>query len=314
MMEKDRITSVQAVIGTNAWGSELYGKIIRGSYVEEDVIQEAVRMAVKTGIPVFDTARDYGLGKGQPMVGRLCRGGTFISAKYTPGITYKPGQVRASFEKDLADFQREMVDVYWLHLPNCIRENLAEMIELYREGKIRHIGVSNFNLEECTLAKEILEEAGIPLYGVQNHYSLLDRTWEKEGLVRWCKENKISFWAWAVLEEGTLVPPKKKEKKTIMKLLFSRKRRKLYSLYRVMQEVGKAHRLKIPQVAMCYVSSKGIVPICGCRKPDQVKDLARAVKVTLTAEEIGRLEKAADKTGVKILGADMFRFAVKKKA
>ena len=99
-----------------------------------------------------------------------------------------------------------------------------------------------------------------------------------------------------------------------MKLLFSRKRRKLYSLYRVMQEVGKAHRLKIPQVAMCYVSSKGIVPICGCRKPDQVKDLARAVKVTLTAEEIGRLEKAADKTGVKILGADMFRFAVKKKA
>ena len=53
MMEKDMITSVQAVIGTNAWGSELYGKIIRGSYVEEDVIQEAVRMADKTGVKIL---------------------------------------------------------------------------------------------------------------------------------------------------------------------------------------------------------------------------------------------------------------------
>lgn len=186
------------------------------------------------------------------------------------------------------------------------------MIDLYREGKIRNIGVSNFNLEECRLARQILQDAGIELYGVQNHFSLLDRTWEKEGLVRWCHDNGIAFWAWAVLEEGILVPPKKDEKKSIMKLIFSRRRRKLYSLYRVMQEIGKAHRLKIPQVAMCYVASKGIVPICGCRKPYQVKDLAEAVNVTLSKEEIIRLEEAADRTGVRILGADMFRFAVKK--
>lgn len=182
----------------------------------------------------------------------------------------------------------------------------------YREGKIRHIGVSNFNLEECRLARQILLDAGSDLYGVQNYFSLLDRKWEKEGLVRWCQENGISFWAWAVLEEGMLVPPKKEEKKTIMKILFSRKRRKLYPLYRVMREIGKAHCLSIPQVAMCYVSSKGIVPICGCRKPYQVKDLAEAVKVSLSADELEKLEMTADKTGVKILGADMFRFAVKK--
>ena len=94
--------------------------------------------------------------------------------------------------------------------------------------------------------------------------------------------------------------------------MFSRKRRKLYSLYKVMQEIGKPHRLKIPQVAMCYAASKGIVPICGCRKPYQVKELADAVRVTLSDEEIRRLEKAADQTGVKILGADMFRLAVRK--
>ncbi len=306
------MADIKAVVGTNAWGDTLYGKLIRGSYVDEAVIGEAVQTAVEKGITVFDTARDYGLGKGQPMVGRLCREGTLISAKYTPVTNYKAGQVRASFEKDLQDFGRDAVDVYWLHLPNSIRENLSEMIDLYREGKIRNIGVSNFNLEECRLARQILQDAGIELYGVQNHFSLLNRTWEKEGLVRWCHDNGIAFWAWAVLEEGILVPPKKDEKKSIMKLIFSRRRRKLYSLYRVMQEIGKAHRLKIPQVAMCYVASKGIVPICGCRKPYQVKDLAKAVNVTLSEEEIVRLEKAADGTGVRILGADMFRFAVKK--
>ena len=303
---------VKAVVGTNAWGGALYGKVLRGSYVEEDVIREAVQAAMDEDIAIFDTARDYGLGKGQPIVGRVCPEGTLISAKYTPGPRYREGQVRDSFEKNLKDFGRDCVDVYWLHLPNAIQENLSEMIRLYREGKIRNIGVSNFNLEECRLAKQILEEAGIPLYGVQNHYSLLDRRWEREGLVSWCQENGISFWAWAVLEEGTLVPPKKSEKKTIMKLLFTRKHRKLFPLYRVMQEVGRAHRLKIPQVAMSYVASKGIVPICGCRKPYQGKELAAAVRVKLSEEEIAQLEKAADETGVKILGADMFRFAVRK--
>ena len=194
---------------------------------------------------------------------------------------------------------------------NSIQENLSEMIELYRKEKS---GISAFPTltEECKLARQILLDAGTDLYGVQNHFSLLDRKWEREGLVRWCHENGISFWAWAVLEEGMLVPPKKTEKKTIMKILFDRKRRKLYPLYRVMREIGKAHRLSIPQVAMCYVSSKGIVPVCGCRKSYQVKELAEAVKISLSADELEKLEMTADKTGVKILGADMFRFAVKK--
>ena len=182
-MTMDLIREPTAVIGTNAWGGALYGKLLRGSSVSEETIHEAVRTAVSEGIAVFDTARDYGLGRGQPMVGRLCGEGTRISAKYTPGVRYKKGQVLESFEKDLQNFRREYVDVYWLHLPNSIEENLSEMASLYRQGRIRSIGISNFNREECRRAKMILEEADIPLYGVQNHYSLLDRTWEQNGLI-----------------------------------------------------------------------------------------------------------------------------------
>lgn len=302
---------IKAVIGTNSWGDALYGTLLRGSYVDEKTIEEAVNTAIENDLFLFDTARDYGLGKGQPLVGKLCKEPAMISAKYTPVTKYKKGQVRKSFMKDLEDFQREYVDVYWLHLPNCIEDNLLEMAELYEEGKIRNIGVSNFNFDECIKAKEILERNGISLYGVQNHYSLLSREWEQNGLVAWCKENYISFWAWAVLEEGILVPPKKKEKKTIMKILFQSKRNKLYPLYHAMLETGRKYHLNIPQVAMCYVSSKGIVPVCGCRRPYQVKQLHEAVNIQLTEDEMERLEKAVDACNVKVLGADMFRFAVK---
>ena len=89
MRSEDGVLVPKAVIGTNAWGDALYGKMVRGSYVTEDVMLEAVKTAVRVGIPFFDTARDYGLGKGQAIVGRLCGDDTVISAKYKTSLTSK---------------------------------------------------------------------------------------------------------------------------------------------------------------------------------------------------------------------------------
>lgn len=247
------------------------------------------------------------------MIGRFGCGDVLISSKFTPTARYKAGQVKKSFEKDLADFGRSYVDIYWLHLPNDICENLSEIIDLYHDGKIRHIGVSNFTLDECRLAKSILDASGIPLYGVQNHYSLLCRDWERNGLVDWCRANGISFWAWAVLEEGMLTNPKSKSKKSVMKLIFNRKKKKLKPLYELMESIGNQHNISIPQVAMSFCSSKGIVPICGCRRAYQVEQLYNAVNVKLSDAEIKMLEAEADRLNVTILGADVFRFAVRKR-
>lgn len=300
-----------AVIGTNAWGSALYEKAMRGSSVDDDVLKDAMKTAQEKDIPIYDLARDYGLGKAQKMIGDFGTDDIIISAKYTPFTRYKSGCVRKSLMKDLDDFKRECVDIYWLHLPTDIEEHLNEIIELYREEKIRYIGVSNFTLDECKKAKAILDEAGIPLYGVQNHYSIICREWEKNGLLQWCRENDISFWGWAVLEEGLLVDPRI-PKKTTMKFVFKKKVRKLTGLYKVMIKIAERHDIKVPQVAMAFCASKGVVPMCGCRKPEQVAELADASRVKLTSGEIKRLEEAADRADVKILGADIFRFFVKK--
>ncbi len=302
-----------AVIGTNSWGSSAYETLLRGSSVDEDTLRAAMRTAKECGLNIYDLAQDYGFGKAQKMIGEFGTQDICLSAKYTPLSAYRPGCVRKSLEKDLQDFHREYVDIYWLHLPTDIEQNLKEIIELAKEGKVRHVGVSNFNLAECKQAQKILADAGLSLYGVQNHYSLLARDWERNGLLAWCRENDVSFWGWAVLEEGLLVDPRIKTKGTLMKLIFNRQKRKMQALYQTMIEISEAHNITVPQVAIAFCANKGVVPICGCRKPKQVKELAQAAEMKFSTEEMMRLEAAADRTGAKVLGADMFRVFVRKK-
>ena len=61
----------KAVIGTNSWGGKAYGTALRGSYVPDSVIKDAMREAEKQGLMIYDLARDYGLGKAQKMFGEL---------------------------------------------------------------------------------------------------------------------------------------------------------------------------------------------------------------------------------------------------
>jgi aryl-alcohol dehydrogenase-like predicted oxidoreductase len=74
-----------------------------------------------------------------------------------------------------------------------------------------------------------------------------------------------------------------------------------------MIDISNLRGIKVPQTAMAFCASKGVIPMVGCRKPSQVKDLAEASRIVLTEEEILRLERAADEADVKIMGADLFR-------
>src|SRR3712207_2441720 len=79
-----------------------------------------------------------------------------------------------------------------------------ELIPLLKSGKVKRIGVSNHNLDEIRRANEILAKEGLHISAVQNHYSLLYRSSEKAGILDYCKQNNIEFWAYMVLEQGAL--------------------------------------------------------------------------------------------------------------
>ncbi len=92
-----------------------------------------------------------------------------------------------------------------------------------------------------------------------------------------------------------------------MRTFFAGKVKKLKEVYEIMIEVADAHGITVPQVSFAFCAGKGVIPICGCRKPGQVEALASGVKVRLTPDEVNRLEEAADRAGIDIMGADIFR-------
>lgn len=108
-------------------------------------------------------------------------------------------------------------------------------------------------------------------------------------------------------------PKQKGEKFAIMKAIYSRRRRKLNRLFALMKKAADRHDLTIPQVAIAFVANKGIVPICGCRKPYQVAELKSAAETKLSTAEMKKLEEVADTLNITVLGPDLFRFAVRKK-
>lgn len=67
-MEKQALQKLKAVVGTNAWGSAVYEKALRGSSVDEETLKSAIHKAVDLKLYMFDTAQDYGFGKGQKMI------------------------------------------------------------------------------------------------------------------------------------------------------------------------------------------------------------------------------------------------------
>lgn len=85
------IMKPKAVIGTNAWGSAAYGRMIRGSYVDDDTLKKSVKTAKDKDIPIFDLAQDYGFGKAQRMIGEFGTDDIVLSSKFTPFTSYKLG-------------------------------------------------------------------------------------------------------------------------------------------------------------------------------------------------------------------------------
>ena len=177
-----------------------------------------------------------------------------------------------------------------------------------KAGKIGSIGVSNFNLEQLELADRIVNENGCNISGVQNHFSLLFRTSEENGVLEWCRKNDVPFFAYMVLEQGALTgrfnsknPMPKFSRRGIA---FNRKiLGKIEPLLELLEKTGKKHGLSVSETAAAYAVAKGTVPIIGVTKVYQSESLPRIAAALLSAEEVSALESCAGSTGIKIKGS-----------
>lgn len=307
---KDREIPAMA-LGTWSWGTGINGgdKVFGNECHEED-LRPVLKKAMKQGLNLWDTAAVYGMGASETILGHLIKGeeDAIISTKFTPLEGHDENAMKKSLEDSIKRLGVNNIDIYWIHNSRDVKRWTTEIIPLMKCEKIKHVGVSNHNLEEIKLAASILEKEGLQLSAIQNHYSLLYRASEEAGILDWCNKNGVVFFSYMVLEQGALSDkynannPFKDE--TRRGQVFNVEvLRKLESLIDVMKQIGNKYQVEPAQIAMSWAITKGTVPIIGVTKESHIDDAVSAIDIELEENEIIALEKAAGDTGVSIKGA-----------
>lgn len=294
----------KCVVGTWGWGNGFNGSgMIFGSTPKENELAMSFRSAVNNDLLVFDTAPVYGGGSSEKLLGKLAKNNSnvIISTKYFPAEKSGTSNVKKSFEKSFLRLERKSVDILWLHQPVNIENNMKAMAELVLDGKVKHIGISNADISDIQLAQNTLSKYNIKLYGVQNHYSLIFRKYEDNGLLDYCLKNNIEFWAYMILEQGALTGIKKLPALSRRGIAFSKSKiEKLTELTGKMREIAEKYKTDIAGISVAYARSKWTIPIVGVTKPEHIEKLAKSTQLTLSPDEILLLEKLADKTGISV--------------
>ncbi len=166
---------------------------------------KALRSAMELGYCHFDTAEMYAAGHTEELLGQairesgLARESLFITSKVWPNhLRYE--DVLHSCEASLRRLKLDYLDLYLIHWP-AVRMNLTDAFkglnQLVREGKVRHLGVSNFNLKQLKAAQT---QSETPLLNNQVPYCLPDSTYVKNGVLAYCQQNDILLTAYSPLK------------------------------------------------------------------------------------------------------------------
>lgn len=300
-------------LGTWSWGSGIAGgDQVFGNHLDAGNLKSVFEAAYDHGLTMWDTATVYGMGASEDILGGFIknypRKDFIISTKFTPQIAPETANpVETMCEESCRRLHTDYIDIYWIHNPADVEKWTPGLIALLKSGMVKRVGVSNHNLAQIKRADEILREAGYRVSAIQNHFSLLYRSSEKAGILEYCKENDIDFFAYMCLEQGALsgkygtnnpMPEGSARAATYTPILD-----KLDNLIAAMKEIGEAHNATVSQIAIAYAINKGTYPIIGVTKPHHVEEAAAAAKIKLTQEEIATLEKLAAETGVDTKGS-----------
>lgn len=290
-------------LGAWAWGND--GTF--GDHYTADSLREVYETAMANGLNLWDTATVYGMGTSEKILGELIRNtkreDVILSTKFTPQIEDgTPQAMEHMLDGSLNSMHTDYMDIYWIHNPMNVEKYTPMLIPLAKSGKIRSIGVSNHNLTEIKRAAAILGEAGLKISAVQNHFSLLNRSSETSGILDYCKENGMDFYAYMVLEQGALsgkydaahpFPAGSDRARTYNPILPD-----LEAVLSKLREVGTAHNASAAQAATAWAIAKGTLPIIGVTKTSQVEEAVKTAALSLTEQEIRELETLAEKANV----------------
>jgi aryl-alcohol dehydrogenase-like predicted oxidoreductase len=267
-----------------------------------------VRAALDGGINWFDSAELYGNGVSEASLATALKAAgktdqdVVVATKWWP-LFRTAGNISRTIKDRTRFLDGYSIGLYMIHQPLSFSTPEAEMdamADLVEAGKIRSVGVSNFNTARMRRAFQALQKRGLPLAVNQVRYSLMDRSIETNGILDTAKELGITIIAYTPLASGVLTGKYHKNPELLQKKsLFWRARlqeniEKSRSLVLAMDEIGAKYNATPAQVALNWVihfHGETIVTIPGATKVSQAEEGAGAMKFRLSDDEMARLDE-----------------------
>jgi aryl-alcohol dehydrogenase-like predicted oxidoreductase len=276
--------------------------------INQDEKNAAVKVGLEGGVNWFDTAELYGAGVSEASLAAALKAAGKTDAEVVVATKWWPlfrtaRNIPRTIEDRLRFLDGYSIGLYMVHQPYSFSSPEAEMDEmakLVQAGKIRSVGISNFNPEQMRRAHRQLQKYGLPLAVNQVRYNLLDRSIEKNGILETAKELGVTIIAYTPLGSGLLTgkyhkTPELLEKKPA--LWRSRLRNgieKSRTLVSALEEIAVGYNATAAQVALNWViNSQGesVVTIPGVTKASQAQESAGAMKFKLSGDDLSRLDE-----------------------
>ena len=252
---------------------------------DREVARALVRRVVDRGMNLIDTANIYGYGESEEIIAEalhpypadllITTKAGFKPGKIAPGQTSlpplgTPEHIREECEKSLRRLRVDAIDLYQVHVPDPAvpyEDTVGAFADLQREGKVRHIGVSNVSAEQLAVAQSICE-----VVTVENRYNVGDRA--SEAMVAQCEQQGIVFFPWqpvAPEDDG---------------------------IRRALAVVAQAHGVSVQQVALAWLLAHSdiVVPIPGTTSIEHLDDNIDAAWLSLPTPISPTLDAAAGST------------------
>ena len=286
------------------------GNITYGADADPDEAIKTIHRAIDLGVTFFDTAQIYGPFQNEELLGEAIKGkrdGLVIATKFgfrfdgnrIVGVDGSPANARAAIEGSLKRLGIDTIDLFYQHRvdPSVpIEETVGGMAELVKEGKVRHIALSEAGPETLRRAA-----ATHPITALQSEYSLWERDVEEE-ILPICRELGIGFVPYSPLGRGFLTgqfksradlpegdwrhnDPRYADENFAENL----------KIVDVVRTVADAHGVTPAQIALAWLLAQGddVVPIPGSKRRVTMEDSVAAANVALSATDLTTLSEAA---------------------
>jgi 1-deoxyxylulose-5-phosphate synthase len=297
-------------LGMMSYGSQTE----RRWHLGEDEAEKIVRRAVESGVTLFDTADTYSDGVTEELTGRLLaklfgrRDDYVLATKvFFPmgpgpndgGLSRK--HVLAGIDDSLRRLDTDYVDLYQIHRwddETPIEETMEALHDVVRAGKARYLGASSMYAWQFAKAQHTAQAAGWTRFiSMQNHYNLLYREEERE-MIPLCLDQGVGCIPWSPLARGLLAGNRDRggQQRTVRAgsdpLAGELYGDDDFDVIDAVRAVAAERGLPPAQIALAWLLGKPAVaaPIVGATKPRHLEDAIAAVEVTLSGDEVARLE------------------------